>query len=450
MDRRYQTDTIRKLLTEGYEYEALRDFCFDKPNFRPVFYRLAPNTGKSEIIQYLIEHAELYSYFNILLDWAEKKNPDRYAMYKPYWDESQPSTFEAPKPPKSTKFSKHQFIIYAAIGVALILVVVAVGRLIYNVYNIHPLIIKVDVEIRAGPSTQYEIVQPSMPGQTVEISGRSEDGEWLQVKTESSGSDVYGWIPNDPSYNISNLENVPIVMPPPFTPSPTNTPAYTPTATNSPTPTETPTASPTIPTKTPTSTTAPTPTTTATPSPVPSTSTPSSTSTSTPPPIVIVTSSPIPVIATPPSPSPSVEMVTPLPTNELAIPAVITPTEGTLIQTGNDTTFEWQWDGELRQGQGFSILVWQGDEEHFGAFDALEVTSKKKKLSDNSYQFFGKLEGAHSVKLHQSGDYWWSVAIVQLNPYKIEQESSPRKLNITVGAGGDGNGGDGGKPNPPP
>lgn len=450
MGKQYKTDKIRNLLTEGFTDQELRRFCYDNREFRPVHDNLAEKTGKSEIIDNLIEYAERKHLVDDLLTWANTKNPSTYAIQGPYWVSIPKSAALGQVTHKSQLTShKHQFI-YAAIGVALILVVVAVGRLIYNVYNIHPLIIKVDVEIRAGPSTQYEIVQPSMPGQTVEISGRSEDGEWLQVKTESSGSDVYGWIPNDPSYNISNLENVPIVMPPPFTPSPTNTPAYTPTATNSPTPTETPTTSPTIPTQTPTSTTTPTPTTTATPSPVTSTSTPSSTSTSTPPPIVIVTSSPIPVIATPPSPSPSVEMATPLPTNELAIPAVITPTEGTLIQTGNDTTFEWQWEGELPQGCGFAILVWQGDEEHFGAFDALEVTSKKKKLSDNSYQFFGKLEGAHSVKLHQSGDYWWSVAIVQLSPYKIKQESSPQKLNITVGAGGDGNGGDGGKPNPPP
>lgn len=125
MDRRYQTDTIRELLTEGYEYEALRNFCFDKPNFRPVFYRLAPNTGKSDIIQYLIEHAEQYSYFDILLDWAKEKNPARYAMYKLYWDEFQLSTPEVPKPPKSTKFSKHQFI-YAAIGISLLIAVVVV------------------------------------------------------------------------------------------------------------------------------------------------------------------------------------------------------------------------------------------------------------------------------------------------------------------------------------
>lgn len=147
-----------------------------------------------------------------------------------------------------------------------------------------------------------------------------------------------------------------------------------------------------------------------------------------------------------PTPTVTAESVDPKSTNEMVTPILESPSDGDSKQTGFDTTFEWKWNGELLQDQGFEILVWQGDETHFGAFDTRDVTNQVKS-SNNVYQFTGKLKGAYSVTLHGSGEYKWAVAVVKLDPYERIIESSPRKLKIDVGGGGsDGGGG----PNPTP
>jgi hypothetical protein len=45
-------------LTEGFTAEELRRFCYDEPYFEPVYNQLTGNTGKADIIDRLLEHAE--------------------------------------------------------------------------------------------------------------------------------------------------------------------------------------------------------------------------------------------------------------------------------------------------------------------------------------------------------------------------------------------------------
>ncbi|MCB0169320.1 MAG: tetratricopeptide repeat protein, partial [Anaerolineae bacterium] len=75
---------IRALLTEGFTPEQLRRFCYDTPEFRPVYDQLAQVTGKAAIIDHLIEHAERCVLFAPLLDWAKEENPAQYERYRPY------------------------------------------------------------------------------------------------------------------------------------------------------------------------------------------------------------------------------------------------------------------------------------------------------------------------------------------------------------------------------
>ncbi len=117
-----------------------------------------------------------------------------------------------------------------------------------------------DLNVRAGPGIQYDLLGLLPTGTTVEVIGRSGDQQWWQIRF-SPAADGIGWVSADPAYSsISNVEGVPVVIAPPTPTSiPSSTPTDTPTATSVP-PTDTP-----IPTGTPTPTHTPTPTDTPTP-----------------------------------------------------------------------------------------------------------------------------------------------------------------------------------------
>jgi uncharacterized protein YraI len=112
-----------------------------------------------------------------------------------------------------------------------------------------------DLNVRAGPNIQYDLLGLLPSGSTVEVVGRDETRQWWQIRFAPSPNQL-GWVSSDPAYSrTSNVENVAIAQAPPTPTSiPTNTanpPTFTPTPTTTATPTPTTTS-------TPTATTAPT------------------------------------------------------------------------------------------------------------------------------------------------------------------------------------------------
>ncbi len=87
MSKRYNLVNIRTLLVEGFTAAELRDFCYDTPDFKPVYHQLAENAGKTEIVQKLLVHAEQKLLLDRLLAWAEAQNPTRYAAHQPYFED---------------------------------------------------------------------------------------------------------------------------------------------------------------------------------------------------------------------------------------------------------------------------------------------------------------------------------------------------------------------------
>jgi hypothetical protein len=81
----YHYSNIRKLLTLGFSDDELRALCFDVPGLRPVYEDLAANTGKSEIVAKLLEHAEKTLQIDTLLALARELNPARYKEHQPYY-----------------------------------------------------------------------------------------------------------------------------------------------------------------------------------------------------------------------------------------------------------------------------------------------------------------------------------------------------------------------------
>jgi len=132
-------------------------------------------------------------------------------------------------------------------------------------------VVKTDLNVRNGPSTQYDVIGRLSAGAEVEIVGKNSDASWWQI-VYSNSPDGRGWIAAEyaPSQNAGGAPAVatPTLIPT-ETPTPTDTPTDTPTET--PTPTDVPTATPTntstavpptpepLPTDTPTPTSTPTP-----------------------------------------------------------------------------------------------------------------------------------------------------------------------------------------------
>ena len=161
----------------------------------------------------------------------------------------------------------------------------------------------------------------------------------------------------------------------------------------------------------------------AAPTSVPPTAPPTGpSSTPTLPPIVIGTVNPTVTLVAPRLPTSTLAPTrTPTPTSAPArAPVLESPANGS--QASGRTTFRWSWNGPaLTSNQGFEVRVWKdGQADHFGAAEPVRTTSVTVDLNQ-----------AAGVRQGGAGVYLWTVAVVQLSPYKrIGKEASPRTLTI--------------------
>ncbi len=167
----------------------------------------------------------------------------------------------------------------------------------------------------------------------------------------------------------------------------------------------------------PTDTPSPTPTETFTP-------TPSPTKPITP---TVRLSTPIP-----PTLAVDIPAVTVSPTNLFtATPILLEPTSNTQIFSDKMTMFRWQWSGILPENYNFEVCIWldKADVVHMGAYDVKKTVPQN---NNGIYAIEFKPSGAESVKLHRKQDnYFWSVKIVQVEPYsETGIESLPVRVII--------------------
>lgn len=78
-----------------------------------------------------------------------------------------------------------------------------------------------DLNVRSGPSTAYPVLGLLKAGQTAEITGRSADGGWWQIKFPGVAGER-GWLTAQyvTAQNVANVPIVPAPAPPPATPVP--------------------------------------------------------------------------------------------------------------------------------------------------------------------------------------------------------------------------------------
>jgi hypothetical protein len=122
------------------------------------------------------------------------------------------------------------------------------------------------------------------------------------------------------------------------------------------------------------------------------------------------------------------------------LPELVKPDEETNI-TQTMYRFEWEWNGAaLADEHAFEVRIWKEGEPHYGAFDVRE-TAKYLEQAGNSYALPISVPSAYSVQQNGNGTYFWSVAIVNLNPYELITEATPQDFLINVLGGGGGGGG---------
>jgi uncharacterized protein YraI len=77
------------------------------------------------------------------------------------------------------------------------------------------------VNVRTGPGTNYPVLGVAAPGTTGEVTGKSQDGAWWQVKVPTKYiSTGLGWV-SAGYVTTQNTANVPVVSAPPAPPAPT-------------------------------------------------------------------------------------------------------------------------------------------------------------------------------------------------------------------------------------
>jgi hypothetical protein len=81
-----------------------------------------------------------------------------------------------------------------------------------------------DVNVRAGPGTDYDRVGVLVPGQTSAILGRNPEGTWFEIEY-IGGPNGIGWVSRDLVHVFGDVDTMPTILPPP---TPTLPPTTTP------------------------------------------------------------------------------------------------------------------------------------------------------------------------------------------------------------------------------
>lgn len=135
-------------------------------------------------------------------------------------------------------------------------------------------------------------------------------------------------------------------------------------------------------------------------------------------------------IALPPTPTPS---PTPAQTIANTIPVLFQPDNE--VALSGQVTFRWQWAGPpLEANQGFELRIWQeGQPYHYGAASPTQETQIQINLS-----------AAYGIQQGTGGQYFWTVVVVQRDPYEtLGAEAAPRTFTFGSSSGGSSSGGGG-------
>jgi hypothetical protein len=107
--------------------------------------------------------------------------------------------------------------------------------------------------------------------------------------------------------------------------------------------------------------------------------------------------------------------------------------------------FEWQWTGNMPPDFGFEVRVWKEGSAPAGVHNSL-IDNKNgviKNIGGNKYRLGVDITDAPSVQGH-SGIYFWTVALVRINPTYEDLEQQAQAVRFHYSASRPGSGGDDG------
>jgi hypothetical protein len=95
------------------------------------------------------------------------------------------------------------------------------------------------------------------------------------------------------------------------------------------------------------------------------------------------------------------------------VPILLNPVPDARLSSG--VHFQWQWDGQpLPEGIAFDLLIWSEaeDQEHQGqgAFGVIDT--------DQCLECEVDLDFVHTIVEHGEGTYYWTIIVVQEEPYE--------------------------------
>lgn len=132
-------------------------------------------------------------------------------------------------------------------------------------------------------------------------------------------------------------------------------------------------------------------------------------------------------------------------TGAIAAPQLVAPPDMASFDSGR-LTFQWKWNGTLAENQGFEVRGWRLNGPHNGIHDA-RITQGITPGAGGVYSLSRKIP-----EEFRGQEWYWTVAVVQLDPYKRSgPEATPRKIvPARASGGGGGGGGQPGSPLDPP
>ncbi len=102
---------------------------------------------------------------------------------------------------------------------------------------------------------------------------------------------------------------------------------------------------------------------------------------------------------------------------------LLAPISGITIEGDAQRDFAWDWSGKLQPGQGFQVLLWKES----GSPETADKPVMEK--TGGNWRQTIRLSQAPAVKNGGDGAYFWTVALIELTPYKqLGATPAPRPL----------------------
>jgi serine/threonine protein kinase len=133
----------------------------------------------------------------------------------------------------------------------------------------------------------------------------------------------------------------------------------------------------------------------------------------------------VPLPTTEPSPT-----LTPTPA-EISAPVLLAPVPDHILYLGESTEFSWRWDGEEIQNTKFEVLIWHGNSDHLGAYNAatMGVANHGRGTYSVSFKLEESIPGIAANPSQRN--FLWSVVLVETSPYKrISPEAATHPFSI--------------------